>query len=77
MANGFASVALKKLAKLEQALRWQRPRFVTLLVDGTKPADEAAEAALLEPLGLQPDDIVVAVTRFVDVEGLPRIQSVT
>ena len=48
-----------------------------MLVDGNKPADEAAEAELLEPLAVQPDDIVVVVKRFVAVQDLPRISSIT
>ena len=71
------SAILKKLAVMERLIRFRKPRFITMLVDGNKPADEAAEAALLEPLAVQPDDIVVVVKRFVDVEDLPRISSIT
>ena len=71
------SAILKKLAVMERLIRFRKPRFITMLVDGNKPADEAAEAALLEPLAVQPDDTVVVVKRFVDVEDLPRVASVT
>ena len=71
------SAILKKLASMERLLRFRKPRFITMLVDGNKPADEAAEAALLEPLAVQPDDIVVVVKRFVEIDDLPRISSIT
>ena len=71
------SALLKKLASMERLLRFKKPRFITVLVDGNKPADEVAEAALLEPLAVQPDDIVVVVKRFAVVADLPRISSIT
>jgi hypothetical protein len=71
------SAILKKLAVMERLIRFRKPRFITMLVDGNKPADEEAEAALLEPLAVQPDDIVVVVKRFVEIEDLPRISSIT
>ena len=67
------SAILKKLASMERLLRFRKQRFITMLVDGNKPADEAAEAAL----AVQPEDTVVVVKRFVDVEDLPRVASIT
>jgi hypothetical protein len=72
----MTSSITKKLDGLERLIRFRAPRFITILVDGTKPPDEAAEAALLQPLDVQPDDIVVAVKKFVDLDDLPRLQSV-
>ena len=71
------SAILKKLAVMERLIRFRKPRFITMLVDGNKPGDEVAEVALLEPLAVQPDDIVVVVKRFVEIEDLPRISSIT
>ena len=70
------SAILKKLAVMERLIRFKKPRLITMLVDGNKPGDEEAEAALLEPLAVQPQDTVVVVKRFVDVEGLPRVGSI-
>ena len=67
----------KKLEAIERFIRFRRPRFITVLVNGNEPVDEEAVAALLEPLTVQADDTVITVSRFVEIDDLPKIQSVT
>jgi hypothetical protein len=74
MVNGSA---LKWLERMEELIRWRKPRLIGVMVDGNKPFDEEAMAELLKPFDVQPEDTVVVVKRFVDVEGLPRVASIT
>ena len=67
----------KQLDRIERFIKFRAPRFITVAEDGNKPHDEEAVAALLEPLAIQSDDIVVVVKRFVEVDDLPRVVSVT
>ena len=48
-----------------------------LEVDGNLPDVDAAIDALLAPLSVGRQDMVVAVKKFVCVAGLPRVASVT
>ena len=67
----------KRIEALEQRANSRAARQVLIEVDGDLPVDEAAETALLQPLALQRRDLVIRVCKFVVVEGLPRIASVT
>jgi hypothetical protein len=74
MVNG---VALKWLERMEELIRWRKPRIIGVMVDGNKPFDDEAVAELLKPFDVQPEDTVVAVNRFACVEGLPRAAATT
>jgi hypothetical protein len=67
----------KRLEQLGRIVAFRRPRIIGMIVDGTKPPDEAAEAALLEPFDVQPEDTFVVVKKFCCVEGLPRVSCST
>jgi hypothetical protein len=67
----------KQLDRIERFIRFRRPRFITVVEDGNKPRDEEAVDALLAPLNVQPEDTVVVVARFVEVDDLPRVASIT
>jgi hypothetical protein len=67
----------KTRSDIRRFIKFRRPRFITVLEDGNKPRDEEAVDALLAPLNVQPEDTVVVVARFVEVDDLPRVASVT
>jgi hypothetical protein len=54
MVNGSA---LKWLERMEGLLRWRKPRFIGVMVDGTKPFDEEAMAELLKSFDVQPQAV--------------------
>ena len=68
---------LKRLEQLAQSINVKRARQIILEVDGKVPTDDAAEAAILQPLAVQPTDLVIVIRKFGAVDGLPRIASVT
>ena len=67
----------KRIEALEAKANSRGARWIILEVDGNSPDDAAAIDALLAPLSVGRQDTVVAIKKFVVVEGLPRIASVT
>ena len=67
----------KRIEALEAKANSRGARWIVLEVDGNSPDDAAAIDALLAPLSVGRQDTVVAIKKFVVVEGLPRIASVT
>jgi hypothetical protein len=67
----------KRIEALEAKADSRGARWIVLEVDGSLPDDEAAIDALLAPLSVRRHDTVVAIKKFVVVEGLPRVASVT
>ena len=70
----------KRIEALEAKANSRGARWIVVEVNGNLDGDEAAEKALdalLQPLAVQRHDTVIAVKKFVVVEGLPRIASVT
>ena len=68
---------LRRVESLERAIRFRRPRWIVVAVDGTKDDDGGALDVLLKELDVQDDETVVCVKRFVEVAGLPCIVSVS
>ena len=67
----------KRIEALEAKANSRGARWIVIEVDGNQDDDEAAVDALLAPLSIGRQDTVVAVKKFVVVEGLPRIASIT
>jgi hypothetical protein len=67
----------KRIEALEQKANSRGARWIVIEVDGNLPDDDAAIDALLAPLSVGRQDTVAVIKKFVVVEGLPRIASVT
>jgi hypothetical protein len=67
----------KRIEALEQRANSRAARQIILEVNGNVPADETAEAELLQSLAVHRHDMVIRLCKFVAVKGLPRIASVT
>jgi hypothetical protein len=69
MVNGTASAVLKRLEKLEELIRWRRPRFITIAVsaeEGGLVTEETMQkvAEIEREIGVSDQDQIVLVTRF-------------
>ena len=68
---------LKRLERLEQAIRVNRPRLIVLATDGNSE-DREAVAELLQSLKATAEDLIVSIRQFAsDLEDdLPRVISI-
>ena len=63
---------LKRLEKLEQAIRVHRARFIVIEIDGIQEDQEAIDR-LLKQLDVKSNDLVVEIKRYAKREGLPKV----
>ena len=67
----------KRIEALEAKANSRGARWIVLEADGNLPDDDAAIDALLASLFVRRHDTVVVVKKFVCIEGLPRVASIT
>ena len=72
MAGGIE----KRIEALAARIGSRGARQIILEVNGNVPADETAEAELLQPLAVHRHDMVIRICKFVAVDDLPKIASI-
>lgn len=68
---------LKRLEALTQSIRVRHPKWIMMLIDGNL-AEQSAADAIVEALGVTPDDTVLYLARYSDTDhDLPRLGGIT